>query len=95
MFQRELKHRRERTQSEDYSSHVGLRWCEAAKGVDSWQAGAHDWFVLPFTFASAIARSLLQMKAAGFQGFDPAGFQKLVAWMTDYGQHGSRYYLCY
>ena len=74
---------------------LGLRWCEASGAVDSWQDGAHDWFVLPFTFASAITRSLLQMKATGFQGFDPAGFQKLVEWMTDYGQQGVDDCLCY
>ena len=74
---------------------LGVRWCESSGGVDSWQTGAQDWFVLPFTFGAAIVRSLLQMKAAGFQGFDEAGFQKLVEWMSDYDQQAIDHCLCY
>src|SRR4051812_39524270 len=65
---------------------MALRWCEADWHVASWQPGADQWFVLPFTFAAAITRSLLQMKATGFTGFDDAGFQRLIEWMTDYDQ---------
>ena len=74
---------------------MGLRWCEGDASVASWQAGAHEWFVLPFTFAAAITRSLLQMRATGFKGFDETGFQRLVEWMTDYGQQGVDDCLCY
>jgi hypothetical protein len=63
---------------------LGLRWCESDSRCLSWQEGAHEWFALPFTFSAAITRSLLQMKATGLDGFDDAGFQKLVEWMTDY-----------
>ncbi len=74
---------------------MGLRWCPSGKGVETWQVGAQDWFVLPFTFAAAIARSLLQMNATGFDGFDEKGFAKFVAWLTDYGQQGVDDALCY
>ena len=74
---------------------MGLRWCEGKGRIGTWQKGAQDWFVLPFTFAGAISRSLLQMKATGFPGFDEAGLQKLVEWMTDYGQQAVDDCLCY
>lgn len=74
---------------------LGVRWCESDGASQTWQEGAHDWFVLPFTFAAAITRSLLQMKATGFDGFDDAGFAKLVEWMTDYDQQGVDDCLCY
>jgi hypothetical protein len=74
---------------------LGLRWCESDSRFRSWQEGAHEWFVLPFTFAAAITRSLLQMKATGFDGFDDAGFQKLVEWMTDYDHQAVDDSLCY
>ena len=74
---------------------LGLRWCEGSDKVDTWQEGAQDWFVIPFPFAAAITRSLLQMKATGFSGFDEAGLRKLIEWMTDYDHHAVDDCLCY
>jgi len=74
---------------------LGVRWCPSTSKVETWQEGAEDWFVLPFTFAVAITRSLLQMKASGFRGFDEEGFQKLIAWMTDWDQQAIDDCICY
>ena len=74
---------------------MGVRWCEAGNGADTWQEGMSDWVVLPFTFAAAISRSLLQMKATGFTGFDQSGLQKLIEWMTDYDHHAVDDCICY
>lgn len=72
---------------------MALRWCEGDAKATCWQKGAHDWFVIPFTFAAAISRSLLQMKGAGFSGFDEAGLEKLIAWMAE--DQGIDDCLCY
>ena len=74
---------------------MGVRWCEADARVATWQEGAHDWVVLPFTFAAAISRSLLQIKATGFLGFDESGLQKLIEWLTDYDSHTIDDCICY
>lgn len=74
---------------------MGVRWCEGDGRIAPWQEGSADWIVLPFTFAAAIARSLLQMKATGFAGFDDSGMQRLIKWMTGYDQQAVDDCICY
>ena len=71
---------------------LGLRWCEGDHTRRTWSGEATGWFLVPFTFASAIGRSLIEMEAAGF-GLDPAGFQSLVAWLVE--DDGVQDCLCY
>ena len=37
---------------------LALRWCAGGASDRSWPGGETDWFLVPFTFASAIGRSL-------------------------------------
>ena len=45
--------------------------------------GETDWFVVPFTLAVGISRSLLELQATGKPGFDPDGFRQMVEWLCD------------
>jgi hypothetical protein len=63
---------------------LGLRWHEGRDTVEPWPADATGYFLLPFTFAAAIARSLLTMKACGsVSGFNEAGVTALVHWLAE------------
>jgi hypothetical protein len=62
---------------------LAIRWCEGSDKIQPWPGHATDWFLLPFTFAAAIGRSLIQMRAAGMAGFSDAGFNTMLGWLAD------------
>ena len=64
---------------------MALRWCEGNDRVEPGSGSGTDWFVLPFTFASAIGRSLAQIRAGGTVDFDEEGFSKMVIWLEENG----------
>ena len=37
---------------------MGLRWCAGNEAIATWPGAETEWFLIPFTFASAIGRSL-------------------------------------
>jgi hypothetical protein len=51
--------------------------------VTNHMGGETDWFVVPFTLAAAMGRSLVEQKAAGLAGFDTEGFAALVRWLVE------------
>ncbi|MCO6456473.1 MAG: hypothetical protein J5I93_14345 [Pirellulaceae bacterium] len=64
---------------------LGLRWCPVTPQVQSWQGEETGWFLMPYTFASAIGRSLAQLLATGHEGVDPEGFQRMARWLSEVG----------
>jgi len=71
---------------------LALRWTEAVESVSRhgqhrlvpWSGSATGWFVLPFTFASAVARTLVELHTSGATpGFNEEGFVAMVAWLVD------------
>jgi hypothetical protein len=45
--------------------------------------GETEWFILPYDFAVAVARSLIERRTGGLQGFNDAGFKAMVKWLLD------------
>jgi hypothetical protein len=74
---------------------LAMRWCQRDGKYGTWQEGAHDWFVVPFTFGAAITRSMVEMKANGFQAFDEAGLKNLIRLMTKTDEGAAIGALCY
>jgi len=62
---------------------LALRWCPGNDSVRTWQGGQTDWFLIPFTFASAIGRSLAQLRATGHAGIDAEGFRMMADWLIE------------
>ena len=51
--------------------------------VTNHMGGETDWFIVPFTFAAAIGRTLIQQQAAGLAGFSEPGMAILIEWLTE------------
>jgi hypothetical protein len=62
---------------------MALRWCDGNERLEPWSGSATEWFVLPYTFASAIGSSLAQIHAGGTVDFDEDGFSKMVTWLAE------------
>jgi len=71
---------------------LAIRWIEpgASKGKDgrtesltNLMGGSTGWFIVPFTFGTAIGRTLVHQNAAGLGGFHAAGFAVLVRWLIE------------
>ena len=62
---------------------LALRWCPGDESCRPWPGSETDWFLIPFTFASAIGRSLAQLHATGHAGIDPDGFQVMAEWLIE------------
>jgi hypothetical protein len=45
--------------------------------------GETDWFVIPFSFSSAIGRQLIEQKVSGLQGFNESGFSRMIEWLIE------------
>ncbi|PLW67932.1 hypothetical protein C0039_14960 [Pseudohalioglobus lutimaris] len=72
---------------------MALRWCEGNENVKPWQGEETGWFLIPYSFAAAIAKSLVQMKAAGGVPFDEDGFTAMLDWLIE--DEGIESALCY
>ena len=62
---------------------LGLRWCAGDETSAPWSGRETDWFLVPFTFASAIGRSLAQLHATGHAGIDADGFRFMAEWLIE------------
>jgi len=62
---------------------MALRWCPGSENVGTYPGRETDWFLVPFTFASAIGRSLAQLHATGHAGIDAEGFAKMATWLIE------------
>lgn len=71
---------------------MALRWNPGNDRVAPWQED-QGWFLVPFTFAEAIAHSLIELHAFGHAGFDEAGFAAMLAWLDDINAADSS--MCY
>src|SRR5215204_72330 len=61
---------------QDYRNMKG----ETVKVTNS-MGGETDWFVVPHTFGVAIAKKMIEQKAAGLQGFNESGFERMMNWL--------------
>jgi hypothetical protein len=71
---------------------LAMRWNE---GQDVTKAGkfayraesphgkSTDWVILPWDFASIVGKALIEKKAVGARGFDPAGYRLLKKWLLE------------
>jgi hypothetical protein len=72
--------------------HMAIRWTPpgsvrhsdgSEKPLTNLMGGETDWFIIPFTYAAAIGRTMVQQKAAGMdEDFQDPGFQALVDWLV-------------
>jgi len=72
---------------------LALRWLppEGYVGTDgttvtNLMEGATDWFIIPFTLAAAIGKTLVGQNAAGLDGFRDDGFRAMVSWLVEVEQ---------
>src|SRR5437762_1109509 len=74
------------------SASVAIRWLKPAPyagkhgrtvQVTNHMGGETDWFVVPFTLAAAIGRTLVEQKVAGLEGFQADGVAALVRWLVE------------
>jgi hypothetical protein len=72
--------------------HLAIRWRAPRPYKDksgnivettNHMGGETDLFVLPFTLAAAIGRTLIELKTARFPYIKDDGFEAMVAWLTD------------
>ncbi len=77
--------------TDDSRQNLALRWLppqpyrKDGKEVSTTNLmdGETDWFIIPFSLAVGIARTLVEQKAAGLSFFNDAGFSKMVSWLVD------------
>ncbi len=62
---------------------MALRWCPGSENVSTYPGTETDWFLVPFTFASAIGRSLAQLHATGHAGINSDGFDTMAHWLIE------------
>jgi hypothetical protein len=60
-----------------------LRKDGSTVGVSNMTGGETEWFVVPHSFGVAIAKSLIEQKAAGLSGFSEDGFTRMVEWLIE------------
>lgn len=79
----------------DRSLHMAMRWNnpDPIKGKDGEEIettnlmnGGTDWFIVPLTFSTTIARSLIELKATGSFNFDETGYQAMIEWLVELGE---------
>lgn len=62
---------------------LGLRWCPGDGAYRPYHGAETEWFLVPFTFASAIGRSLAQLHANGHPGIDADGYRTMAKWLIE------------
>ncbi|HOI56503.1 MAG TPA: hypothetical protein PLP01_14740 [Phycisphaerae bacterium] len=81
--------------SDSSGPHLALRWLAPQPCVDrdgkevcttNLMGGETDWFIVPFSLAVGIARTLIEQKAAGLGNFNNDGFAKMVSWLVGLDQ---------
>ena len=77
---------------ESTSTSLAMRWLEPSPymrkdgqmvPVTNHMGGETDWFVVPYTLAAAVGRTLVLQRAAGLPGFEDVGFAAMVAWLVE------------
>jgi len=71
---------------------MALRWNEGSQSVAPWQS-YHGWFLIPFTFARSIAKSVIELHAAGHPSIRPDGFAAMLSWLDEVEGYDSA--MCY
>jgi hypothetical protein len=82
--------------------HLAMKWLEPAPTrykdgkivpKTNLMGGETDWFVLPFTFAAAIGRVLIELKVTGLPYFNEDAFAEMVEWSAELEEVNSG--MCY
>ena len=55
----------------------------SAAKVTNLMGGETDWFIVPYSFGVAIAKSLIEQKVSGLSGFAEDGFAQMVNWLVE------------
>ncbi len=45
--------------------------------------GETDWFIVPYSFSVAIAKTLIEQKISGLTGFSEDGFGRMIKWLNE------------
>jgi hypothetical protein len=61
---------------------MALRWNAGNERISAWQEDV-GWFLVPFTFAKAIGKSIVEMRAFDVPGIDEQGFPALLTWLAE------------
>ncbi len=51
--------------------------------ITNWMGGETDWFIVPYSFGVAIAKSLIEQHVSGLSGFSEDGFGRMVSWLVE------------
>ncbi|MDZ7617236.1 MAG: hypothetical protein U1E05_09540 [Patescibacteria group bacterium] len=62
---------------------MALRWCPGNENISTYPGTETGWFLVPFTFASAIGRALAQLHATGHAGINVDGFAAMAKWLIE------------
>jgi hypothetical protein len=60
---------------------MALRWNAGNERISAWQEDV-GWFLVPFTFAKAIGKSLIEMRTFDVPGFREEGFIAMLSWLS-------------
>ena len=55
----------------------------SAATVTNLMGGETEWFIVPYSFGVAIAKSLIEQKVSGLSGFYEDGFARMVNWLIE------------
>ena len=91
-----------RSATGDSARHLALRWLPPGHvqrrdgqrvELTNAMGGETGWFVLPFSLAVGVAKSLAEQRASGLAGFDETGFSEMVSWLVDMDEFNDA--MCY
>ena len=51
--------------------------------VTNVMGGETDWFIVPYSFSVAIAKTLIEQKISGLSGFSDDGFERMIKWLVE------------
>lgn len=80
------------TEQDSNIVHLAMKWLNpqpiqrkdgTIEPTTNLMGGETDWFILPFTFAAAIARVLIELKVTAMPYFNEVGFSEMVNWLVE------------
>jgi hypothetical protein len=51
--------------------------------VTNIMGGETDWFIIPYSFSVAVAKTLIEQKTSGLPGFSEEGFERMIKWLIE------------
>ena len=55
----------------------------ATRQTTNVMGGETDWFILPASYSYSIAKTLIEQKVSGLEGFDEDGFSLMINWLIE------------